>query len=55
MKDGVVTARDTTISFTTFVLFDLFNALSVRSSNRSIFELGLFSNKMFNVAVGIPN
>lgn len=52
-EDNQVTARDTTMSFTCFVLFDLFNALASRSARRSIFELGLFSNKMFNVAVGL--
>ncbi|OMJ21450.1 Calcium-transporting ATPase 1 [Smittium culicis] len=52
MKDGVVTARDTTMTFTTFVLFDLFNALSCRSESRSIFELGLFSNTALNFAIG---
>lgn len=31
MSDGVVTPRDTTMTFTCFVLFDLFNALSCRS------------------------
>lgn len=31
MSDGIVTPRDTTMTFTCFVLFDLFNALSCRS------------------------
>ena len=30
MEDGKVTARDTTMTFTTFVFFDMFNALSSR-------------------------
>ncbi|CAG8574636.1 20814_t:CDS:10, partial [Dentiscutata erythropus] len=51
MRDGVVTARDTTMTFTCFVLFDMFNALSCRSEKKSIFKLGLFSNRMFNLAV----
>ncbi|RHZ74086.1 hypothetical protein Glove_227g48 [Diversispora epigaea] len=51
MRDGVVTARDTTMTFTCFVLFDMFNALSCRSEKKSIFELGIFSNSMFNLAV----
>lgn len=46
-----ITRRDTTMTFTCFVLFDMFNALSCRSANKSVFELG-FSNKMFNYAVG---
>jgi Ca2+-transporting ATPase len=46
-----ITRRDTTMTFTCFVLFDMFNALACRSSTKSTFELGL-SNKMFNYAVG---
>jgi len=34
----------TTIAFTTFVLFQLFNAYNCRSFVRSVFSLGLFSN-----------
>ncbi|CAG8489855.1 15295_t:CDS:10, partial [Racocetra persica] len=51
MRDGIVTARDTTMTFTCFVFFDMFNALSCRSEKKSIFKLGIFSNKMFNLAV----
>ncbi|KPI40178.1 Calcium-transporting ATPase 1 [Cyphellophora attinorum] len=49
----LVTARDTTMTFTTFVLFDMFNALTCRSESKSVLlgELKLFSNKMFNYAV----
>lgn len=48
-----VTRRDTTMTFTTFVLFDMFNALTCRSESKSILlgELRMFSNKMFNYAV----
>lgn len=52
-EDNQVTKRDTTMSFMAFVLFDLFNALSCRSQTRSVFEMGLFSNHMFNIAVGL--
>lgn len=48
--DGT-TARDTTMTFTCFVFFDMFNALSCRSQTKSIFTIGLWSNKMFLVAV----
>lgn len=48
--DNQVTARDTTMTFTCFVLFDMFNALSCRHATKSIFELG-FKNQMFNFAV----
>ncbi|GMM47181.1 Ca(2+)/Mn(2+)-transporting P-type ATPase [Pichia kluyveri] len=46
-----ITRRDTTMTFTCFVLFDMFNALSCRSSTKSVFEMGM-RNKMFNYAVG---
>lgn len=53
MSDGSEgkTKRDTTMTFTCFVLFDMFNALSCRSQTKSIFKIGLFSNKMFLFAV----
>jgi P-type Ca2+ transporter type 2C len=49
----IVTKRDTTMTFTTFVLFDMFNALTCRSESKSVLlgELKLVSNKMFNYAV----
>lgn len=50
MTDGVITARDTTMTFTCFVLFDMFNALSCRHYSKLIFELGM-TNQMFNFAV----
>ncbi|KAI0442509.1 calcium-transporting P-type ATPase [Xylaria telfairii] len=55
LADGEVTRRDTTMTFTCFVLFDMFNALSCRSESKSIIrgEVGLFSNKLFNWAVAL--
>ena len=50
MQDNEITARDTTMTFTCFVFFDMFNALSCRHYSKSIFELGL-TNPMFNFAV----
>lgn len=50
MQDGQVTARDTTMTFTCFVFYDMFNALACRHYSKSIFEMGL-NNKMFNFAV----
>lgn len=50
--DGKVTPRDTTMTFTCFVFFDMFNALSSRSQTKSIFSIGLFSNKFFLLSVG---
>lgn len=49
--DGV-TARDTTMTFTCFVFFDMWNALSYRSQTKSVFQVGLCSNTFFLVAVG---
>lgn len=51
--DNLVTPRDTTMTFTCFVLFDMFNALSCRSQTKSVFTLGLFKNNMFVLAVGL--
>ncbi|KAI1461734.1 calcium-transporting ATPase type 2C member 1 [Annulohypoxylon moriforme] len=55
MLDGEVSRRDTTMTFTCFVLFDMFNALTCRSESKSVFrgEVGLFSNKLFNWAVAL--
>ncbi|KAK4548820.1 hypothetical protein LTR36_008593 [Oleoguttula mirabilis] len=51
-----VSDRDTTLTFTQFVLFDMFNALTCRSASKSVLrgELPLYGkggNKMFNFAV----
>ncbi|XP_010117676.1 PREDICTED: calcium-transporting ATPase type 2C member 1-like, partial [Chlamydotis macqueenii] len=51
LRDNVITPRDTTMTFTCFVFFDMFNALSSRSQSKSVFEIGLCSNKMFCYAV----
>ncbi|KAI0021000.1 calcium-transporting P [Xylariomycetidae sp. FL0641] len=55
VSDMTVTRRDTTMTFTCFVLFDMFNALSCRSESKSIFrgEVGIFSNRLFNWAVAL--
>lgn len=55
LSDGVVTKRDTTMTFTCFVLFDMFNALACRSETKSLLrgEMGLFANTAFNWAVGL--
>lgn len=49
MEDGSggKTKRDTTMTFTCFVLFDMWNALSCRSEKKSIFQvILLFTIKM---------
>ncbi|KAG0654995.1 High affinity Ca2+/Mn2+ P-type ATPase-like protein [Maudiozyma exigua] len=51
--DGEPSTRDTTMTFTCFVIFDMFNALACRHATKSIFEIGLFSNTMFNLSVGL--
>jgi P-type Ca2+ transporter type 2C len=55
LADGEVTRRDTTMTFTCFVLFDMFNALTCRSESKSVLrgEVGLFSNTLFNWAVSL--
>lgn len=52
-RSRIVTAHDTTMTFTCFVLFDMFNALTCRSESKSVLrgEISLFGNKMFNYAV----
>uniref|UniRef100_A0A1I8AYW9 Calcium-transporting ATPase n=1 Tax=Meloidogyne hapla TaxID=6305 RepID=A0A1I8AYW9_MELHA len=46
--DNKITPRDTTMTFTCFVLFDMWNALSCRSSRKMIWEIGLFGVFFFN-------
>ena len=45
MEDGQMSNHERTMTFTCFVFFDMFNALSSRSQDRLIFEIGFFSNK----------
>ena len=51
MEDGKVSSRDRTMTFTTFVMFDMFNALACRHNSRPIFELNWNSNKAFLLAM----
>ncbi|XP_056448626.1 calcium-transporting ATPase type 2C member 1 isoform X1 [Gadus chalcogrammus] len=51
LRDNEITPRDTTMTFTCFVFFDMFNALSSRSQTRMVHEMGLCSNRMFCYAV----
>ncbi|POS85255.1 calcium-transporting P-type ATPase-like protein, partial [Erysiphe pulchra] len=55
LVDGEITKRDTTMTFTCFVLFDMFNALNCRSETKSVLrgEVGVFSNTLFNWAVSL--
>lgn len=52
MQDDKITPRDTTMTFTCFVFFDMFNALGSRSQSKSIFQVGFLTNKVFLLAVG---
>ncbi|XP_051883919.1 calcium-transporting ATPase type 2C member 2-like isoform X2 [Pristis pectinata] len=47
LPEGKISTRTTTMTFTCFVFFDMFNALSCRSQTKSIFEIGLFRNRVF--------
>ncbi|CAL8238071.1 unnamed protein product [Merluccius merluccius] len=51
LQDNMITPRDTTMTFTCFVFFDMFNALSSRSQTRMVHEMGLCSNRVFCYAV----
>lgn len=42
-----------TIAFTTLMMFQMFNVLNSRSQNKSIFKIGIFSNKCLIGAIAI--
>jgi len=44
-------AHAQTMTFSVFIVFQLFNVLNCRSNNQSVFELGLFSNRAINLAL----
>lgn len=50
--DGTVSKRDTTVTFTTFVMFDMFNAMACRHSEKTVLSLSPFSNTSFLLAIG---
>jgi len=39
------------MTFSVFIVFQLFNVLNCRSNDQSVFELGLFSNRAINLAL----
>lgn len=51
MEDGAISARDLTMTFTTFVMFDLFNAFSCRHNSRCVSELSITSNRAYLLAM----
>jgi len=50
--DGTVSKRDTTMTFTTFVMFDMFNAMACRHSEKPVVAISPFSNTSFLLAIG---
>lgn len=50
MRDGQVTERDTTMTFTAFIFHDIMWSLSCRSATRSVFDMS--QNRMWLLAVG---
>ena len=42
-----------TVAFATLICAELFRAFAARSERISVFKLGLFSNKMMNIAVAL--
>jgi Ca2+-transporting ATPase len=54
--DGEVTERDTTMTFTCFVLSDMFNALTCRSNTKSFLagEIGVFESHRTTVGHLLP-
>ncbi len=42
-----------TMTFTVFIVYQLFNVINCRSSDESVFKLGIFSNKAINLAIMI--
>ncbi|XP_054856214.1 calcium-transporting ATPase type 2C member 2 [Eublepharis macularius] len=51
IPDNGITPRTTTMTFTCFVFFDLFNALTCRSQTKLIMEIGILRNRMFLYSV----
>lgn len=52
-EDGTVNSHGRTMTFTAFVLFDLFNALTCRHNHRPLYELKWNSNIAFVIAMSL--
>jgi len=52
LNDGVVTRRDTTMTFMTFVNCDLMNAYVCRSADKCFYEMNVMGNPAFIFSVG---
>ncbi len=54
MSDPIIADKTAcTMAFATLVLCELTRAFAVRSENRSIFQIGVFSNMSMNAALGV--
>lgn len=51
LEDGAVSPRDLTMTFTTFVMFDMFNAWCCRHNSRPFYEMSWNSNTSFLAAI----
>ncbi|HDH27971.1 MAG TPA: calcium-transporting P-type ATPase, PMR1-type, partial [Euryarchaeota archaeon] len=51
LSKGAELERAVTMAFTVFVMFQMFNALNCRSEEKSVFKLGLFSNRYVTLAI----
>lgn len=51
MEDGEISTRDLTMTFTTFVMFDMFNAIACRHNSKPSLDLSWNSNKAFLLAI----
>jgi len=51
MEDGEISKRDLTMTFTTFVMFDMFNSLVCRHNSRCFYEIPLTTNTAFLLAM----
>ncbi len=51
--DAAVYPYATSMAFTTFAFYQFFNVLNCRSVHESVFRLGLFTNRMALVTIGI--
>jgi Ca2+-transporting ATPase len=51
MEDGAISSRDLTMTFTTFVAFDLFNSFACRHNSRSPFSINCTSNSAYLAAL----
>ena len=50
-NDGTASSRDMTMTFTNFIMFDMFNAVSCRNNNKSVFALKWNANPAFLAAL----